>query len=264
MSLQEKQKHYEEIYDYQITPGLPIVVRANGNNFQRLTRNIIKPYLPELGEILINTMFHSVMELEGAVFAYQYNDEISFLIHSEDAYNNKIQRILSVVSGQLALNFMKNLLASDDPPDLIGEALFSCIVFPVPSREEAVNYFLLKQRECRAIAINSAAEAELIKIHGRKQADGILYKKKTSERLEILRECGIDFEASYPSEFHAGVCAYKVPRLFRTRTGDIHRKKWILDRVVPDFIVDNNFLMNIFRSGCDVFREGRDLVIQNS
>jgi len=263
MLLLDKIKHYEEIYDYEITPGLPIIARANGRHFSKITRNIVKPYSPELGNILQNTMLYSAMEIEGAVFGYQYNDEVSFLLHSEDAYNNKIQKIISVVAGLTSLNFIKNLFASDDPPDLIGEALFDCTVFPLPSLEEASNYFILKQKECRSVAIANAAESELTKIHGNKQAEGILFKKKTTEKLEILEECGIIFNETYPKEFHAGACVYKVPRLVRTKSGDINRKKWVLDVDVPIFAIDKNFLMNIFMSGCDVFRAERDLIIRD-
>jgi len=263
MQLSDRQKHYEDIFDYEITPGLPIIVRANGRHFRKITRNIIKPYSPELGDILHNTMLHSAMEIEGAVFGYQYNDEISFILHSEDAYNNRVQKIISVTSGLTSLNFLKNLFAADDPPDLIGEALFDCAVFPVPSLVEASNYFILKQKECRSAAINNAVESELTKVHGKKQAEAIIFKKKTDEKIEILEECGINFDEVYPQDFRTGACVYKVPRLVRTKSGDINRKKWVLDTQVPNFVLDKDFLMNIFRSGCDVFREERDLIIQS-
>jgi len=258
MYLLEKQQHYEDIFDYEITSGLPIIVKLNGRHFSKITRNIVKPYSPELGNILHNTMFHSIVEIEGAVFGYQFNDEVLFLLRSEDAYNNRIQKLNSVASGLTALNFIKNLFAADDPPDLIGEALFECLVFPVPSVDEAITYFETKQNICWHIAVNNAAEAELTKIHGKKQAEGILYRKNTSEKLEILKECGISLDI-YPKEFYAGVCAYKVPRLVKTKTGDINRKNWILDL---DFTAERTFLSNIFQSGCDIFRAKRDLIVQ--
>jgi tRNA(His) guanylyltransferase len=259
---------YELVYDFQIINHIPIIIRVNGRNFQRLTKRLIRPYCPNMLNIMGNTMLHSITEIEGAVIGFQYSDEIIFILRNDRSfedvawYQNKIQKLTSIVSSIISINFYKNFLA-EDSLDLDGDPVFEVFVFGLPSLNEALNYLVLKQKICMTDAIFRAAQAELINQYGKDKAIKLLHGKKTEEKLELLNsECDINYNEYYPPSFRKGVASYKIPKIIRTKTRDISKNKWILDFDIPDFVLDRNFLSNIIHSGHDVFRIDRDLIVQ--
>jgi tRNA(His) guanylyltransferase len=261
-SLGDRQKSYEESYDYKITKRLPIIIRCDGRSFHRVTKKLQKPYCPKMLNLMANTMLHSVMEIEGAVFAYQQSDEITFILRndktvdSEPWFHNRVQKIASVAASIVTLAFMKNLILMDNPPQIVGDALFDARVFAVPSIVEAVNNLIFRQQDCARNAVNGAAQAELTKDIGKKTALKLLHGKKALDKVDLLQShCDIDFETYYPAAFRKGTAAYKIPTVIQSHNGESIRNKWILDLNIPNFVTDRNFIMNILHSGQDVFRE---------
>lgn len=267
MTLFERIQRYEGAYDGYLIPRLPIIVRCSARNFPRLIRKLPRPYCPELWWVLRSAMHTTVMELEGAVFAYQAHGELSYVLKSmeEDTpgpYGSKIQKIGTVVSSLTTLNFMKHFLASDDPPDIIGEAVFEGLVFSTPSVSEATNYLINQQQLCYRYAVSSTAEEEM----SRQQENiDFLNRKSTEEKKEILQdECGIIFDTKYKSLFRHGSCSFKAPKIIRAGEHEIVRKKWVLEENAPDFIRDRDFLVNILNCGQDIMRPERDLHDEHS
>jgi tRNA(His) guanylyltransferase len=263
-SISERQKSYEKPYDFKILPRLPIVIRVDGRNFKRLTRNIKKPFCPEMIKIMSATMLNSIMELEGAVFGYHFDDEITFILRSDMSdeslfLNNDLQKIVSMVASLTTLNFMKNYLASDDPPDLIGEALFDVKVFTTPSLNETINHLIWRQQTCIKQSINNSVLYELGKVYSQSELQKIIKKKTFSEKKELLQtHCNIGFDDYYESSYRKGVAAYKVPKILTFPNGQQTKKKWTLDKNLSEFILEKDFLLNIIQSGCDIFRAERD------
>lgn len=265
-SLSSRQKAYEQSYDQQIIRRLPIIIRCDGRKFHRVTRKLQRPFCDKMLSLMANTMLHTAMEIEGAIFAYQQSDEITFVVRndksfeSEPWFHNRIQKIASITASVTTLAFMKNILMMSDPPEIVGDAVFDCRVFAVPSLAEAANNLVFRQQDCFRNAINGAAQAELTRLCGKKTALGMLHGKKSREKISMLSsECDIDYEGYYPSAFRKGSAAYKVPTIIETENGDVPRNKWIIDRNIPGFVEDRNFLLNILHSGHDVFRSDRDL-----
>lgn len=263
----DRQNSYELAYDYKITNHLPIIIHLNGRNFGRLTKSLERPYSPTLLNIFGNTIFQSILEIEGAIFGFQYSDNFIFILRndrsSEDQpwFQNKIQKIVSVSSSIVSVNFFKNVLASDI--ELNGDPIFDSKVFSLPSLNEVINNLILKQKLCIQNSIFRAAQTELSNQYGKEKAIKILYGKKINEKLELLHtEFGINYEEYYPAAFRLGQAVYKIPIIIKTKEEEISRNKWILDAELPDFLSDRNFLSNIIRSGHDVFRVERDLISQ--
>jgi tRNA(His) 5'-end guanylyltransferase len=268
-SLSDRQKLYEQSYDYKIIKRLPLIIRCDGRSFHRVTKQLPRPYSPEMLNLMANTMLHAAMEIEGAVFAYHQSDEITFVVRndqsleSEPWFQNRIQKIASIVASIITLAFTKNLFTMDDAPKISGDATFDARVFAVPSITEAANNLIFRQQDCSKNAITGAAQAELSKIYGKKHALSMLHEKKSAEKIELLRtKCDIDYETFYPNSFRLGTAAYKVPTILRTEDGETTRNKWIIDMNIPNFVSDRNFLLNILHAGHDVFRADRDLIIK--
>jgi tRNA(His) 5'-end guanylyltransferase len=171
MILQDKIKQYEDCYDYRIMPQVPIIVKTNMRNYDRIIKHINNSSIYDFNDIASNTLFASIKEIEGALFGFYSHGEYTFVLRNdlvEDSpifYNNKIQTISSVVSSLLTNNFMKHFLASDNQPNVSGEIIFSSLTFPVPNINEAINLLILKQKECKRNTIDFILNAELKKLH---------------------------------------------------------------------------------------------------
>jgi len=259
MFLIERMQRYENVYDNIVTCRLPIVIKCNIRNFNKVIRKLPRPYCPELWHILRSTMFTTIMEMEGAVFGYQAHGNIYYILKSteEDSpgpYGSKIQKIGSVASSLTTLNFLKQYLASDDQPDIIGEAVFESLVFPLPSTTEVCNYLIAQQQQGYHSAISVTAEEEISRIV---ENTDFLNRKSVNEKKEILQtECGIVFDNQYKQYFRLGSIAFKAPKI---SSQEIIRKKWILEENAPNFIDQKDFIGNIIRTGQDVLVPERDL-----
>jgi len=266
-TLSDRMKKYEEVNNYGIISRLPIVVRAEIRNFSRLSRNLEEPYCPELWRIMREAMFSSVMEIDGAILSYHHGAEVNFVIRGvdnnyTDFYGNKVQKICSTIASLSSINFMKHYMASDDPPDIIGEAIFEVTVIPMPNVIETMNYLLWRQQIAVSNAVSAAVEYEMSKSHDRETVLS-LNRKSVAEKKDLLyNECNISFE-EYPTFFKLGSICYKTPKIEHTSVGEVVKRKWNLDIDIPDFLDDRDFVMNIIQTGQDVMRPDRDIILQN-
>jgi tRNA(His) 5'-end guanylyltransferase len=266
-SFSDRQKSYEDAYDTKIINRVPVIIRCDVRSAHRITRNLERPYCDKFLKIMGQTMLQSVMEMDGAVFAYHFSDEITFVLRNDRSiddqpwFQNKIQKLGSVSASLNSVNFIKNFFLQDDQPDLDGDVVFDSKVFALPSITETLNHLILRQQNCLKDGISHAAQSELSKRFGKETALSLLYGKKTEEKLELLYdECDIEYDNYYPSSFRRGVACYKVPKLLKTKEGEVTKNKWILDETIPVFALDRNFLSNILYSGHDVFRADRDFI----
>lgn len=260
-SLGDRQKQYESNYDYSILRRAPIIIRADGRSFHRVTRKLPKPYCPALLDVMSNTMLYAITEMQGAVFGYQQSDEITYVLRNDQSleaepwFQNRIQKIVSVSSSLTTLGFNKCLQTLPEKLDIVGDAIFDARVFALPYLSEVANNLIWRQQDCIKNAISSAAQAELSTKFGKKTALKLLDGKISSEKKEmLLHHCGIDFDEYYPASFRKGVAVYKVPTIVPTKDGGISKNKWIINADIPDFVEERDFLLSILLNGKDVFR----------
>lgn len=260
-SLGIRQKSYETHYDYTITPRLPIIVRADGKSFSRLTRKLERPFCLAMLKVMSETMLNTIMEMQGAVLGYQQSDEITFVLRndqsfeSEPWFQNRVQKVSSMTAAQATLCFNEAIKKPGISLDLVGSAIFDARTFAVPSISEVVNNLIWRQQECMKNAVTMAAQTELSEKFGKKTALKILHKKNTYEKKGLLlQHCGIDFDEYYPPEFRKGVVAIKSPSIIQTETGSATRNKWGLNLDIPVFMEDKDYVFNIILNGADVFR----------
>lgn len=260
-TLSDRQNKYEESSNFTVLPGVPVIVRSEIRNFSRLVRDLKKPFCYELWRIMREAMLTTVMEIDSVVISYHHNSEMNFILHDKDNpyfYSNDIQKIATTISSLCSINFMKHFLSSDDPPDILGEAVFETTVSAVPNELEAMEYLLWRQQIAVSNSVNSALEYEMLKINDDKRDVTLsLSRKSVSEKKNMLYdECNIDFE-DYPKFFRLGSICYKAPKIFNEETV---KKKWMLDLDMPDIIDNKSFILNIINTGQDVMRPERDIV----
>jgi len=254
--LKDRLDSYQTLSDYKLLNRLPIILRVNGRSFYKITSLLDKPYCPKLSECMFSTMLRLCSDVEGALFAYQHNDEIVIVLRNDQSldtspwYDNKIQKIVSVVSAIASLHFNRCVTALDI--NLLGEAIFTTEVFVVPNIVEAINTMVYKQQQNFYTSIQFACFYELLnKKFDKATIKEMLGDLSVDDKIHLLnQECGVDFN-QYPSSFRRGAACYRVPKVVDQNV----KNKWQVNENLPIFTKDQSFLTNIFKNGADIFRK---------
>ena len=254
--LKDRIDAYQASADTRLLPRVPIVIAVNGRSFSKLTSLLDKPYCPKFAECILNTMLRLCTDIEGALFAYQHNDEIIIIARNDQGtdtapwYDNRAQKISSITSSIATLHF--NRCATAIELNIMGEAIFSSQVFVVPNIMEAINTLVYKQQYNFQTSIQSACFYELLKKYDKNTIREMLNGLSLDERIDLLQqESQVDFN-EYPPSFRRGAACYKVPRVAEDGT---MKNKWFINPDLPIFTKDQAFLTNIFKHGADIFRQ---------
>jgi tRNA(His) guanylyltransferase len=255
--LKDRIDSYRELSEHKLLNRVPIIICINGKSFSKMTSLLEKPYCNKFAEGMWSATLKMCMEIEGAVFGYQYNDEIVIVarndqnLETEPWYDNRIQKIASVTASIATLSLKTHFTNSD--LNLVGEPICATQIFAVPNVMEAVNTIVYKQQQNFHTSIQFACFYELLKNYDKNTIREMLSGLSVDEKIDLLRqECNIDFN-SYPLSFKRGVACYKVPKV--TSDGTM-KNKWMIDTELPIFTKERSFLTNIFKNGADIFRQG--------
>lgn len=252
--LKDRIESYREVTEHRLMARVPIIVSVNGRAFSRLTQLLDKPYCPKFSECIVSTMVRLCSEVDGTLFAYQHNDEITMVIRNDQTnetspwYDNKIQKICSVTSSIATVHF--NDCATTVGLNVTSDPIFTSQVFTVPNAAEAINTMVYRQQHNFHTSIQFACFYELLKKSYDKNAiKDMLRELSVDEKIDLLQqECGVSFN-DYPDAFRRGSACYKVQK--QTEHG--LKNKWYLNQELPIFTKDQSFLSNIFKNGADIF-----------
>jgi tRNA(His) guanylyltransferase len=255
LKLRDRIASYQEASDYKLLNRLPIIICVNGRGFAKSTELLDKPYCPKFAECMMSTMLRLCSEVEGTLFAYQFNDEIVLVARNDQTpdtspwYDNKLQKICSVTSSIATMHFGNCAGAVD--LHLVGEPIFTSQVFVVPNIMEAINTLVYKQQYNFHTSIQLSCFYELLKQYDKNTIREMLSGLSVDEKIELLQqECKVEFN-SYPTSFRRGAACYKVPKVSE---GSM-KTKWAINPELPIFTKDQSFLSNIFKNGSDIFRK---------
>jgi tRNA(His) 5'-end guanylyltransferase len=253
--LKDRIDDYQSAYDYKITNRLPLIICVNGRGFAKVTQLLDKPYCPKFAECMLSTTLRLCTDIEGALFAYQHNDEIVVVARNDQSietnawYDNKLQKICSVTSAIATMHF--NECATTLQLNMTGDPIFTSQVFAVPSIGEATNTMIYKQQQNSHTSIQSACLYNLLAKYDKNSIREMLTGLNIDEKIDLLaQECNIKY-TDYPLAFRRGTAAYKVPKVIN----GIMKNKWFLDNELPIFTKDQSFLTNLFKNGADIFRQ---------
>lgn len=256
LKLKDRIVSYQEASDHKLLNRVPLIISINGRSFAKATELLDKPYCPKFAECMLSTTLRMCNEIEGALFAYQHNDEIVIVARNDQSietapwYNNNLQKICSVTSAIATLHF--NNCANTIDLNMQGEPVFTSQVFVVPNIGEAINVMVHKQQFNFHTSIQCASFYELLKKYDKNTIKEMLNGLSVDEKIELLKqECDIDFN-SYPVHFKKGAACYKVPKIVGDGT---MKNKWFVNGELPIFTQDQSFLSNIFKNGADIFRK---------
>lgn len=255
IKLKDRINSYQQATDYKLLNRVPIIISINGRAFSKLTSLLDKPADPKFSECILSTMMKCCTEIEGALFAYQNNDEIMVVVRNDQNtesmpwFENRIQKICSATASIATLHF--NNCANAIDLNLMGDPTFTSQAFVVPNITEAINAIVYKQQQNFYTSINNACLYELLnKSYNKDTIKDMLNGLSSDEKIDLLnQECNIDFN-NYQSVFKRGSACYKAPKI----VDGVMKNKWIINQDLPIFTKDQNFLFNLFKNGTDIYR----------
>ena len=221
IDLGNQMKMYEQKFQSShLMPGLPIVMRFDGNAFHTFTNGMKKPYDKDLAQVFQCTVDELIKELSPDL-VYHQSDEISLFWFNNDTtkqlpFDGKVQKWLSVYAAKCTAIFNHYLLAFMEHK-YNERPVFDARVFQLPRWDIAYDYFMWRQMDARRNSVSMAASS----VYPESQLLG----KTTAERIQLLHEKGISF-ADYPESFRQGT----FTRKFR-REVEIDEHTWSL---IPD------------------------------
>lgn len=251
--LKDRIEGYISATDYKLLNKLPVIININGRGFLKTTSLLDKPFCEKFSECMLSTALRLCNDIDGAIFAYQHNDEITIISRNDQNmdtnpwFDNKIQKLCSVTASLATSHFYEcynklNLSFLNDP-------LFTSQIFAVPTYSEAVNTILYKQHSNFYTSVQYACYYELMKKYEKNNIKEMISGLSVDDKINLLfEECNINFN-DYPKIFKRGAAIYKAPNVIN---GNI-KNKWIINEDLPIFNKNQAFISNILKNGLDIF-----------
>lgn len=258
---------YENRYRLYFPNRLPIIIRIDGKAFHTYTRGLNRPFDNIFITAMQNTTLDLVKNIGGCKLGYVQSDEISLLLTNDDTlqtqawFDNNIQKIVSVSASMATIYFNKNFQELKEAwlddyneawhhskeEDLYcstllkkeATAMFDSRAFVLP-KEEVNNYFYWRQLDASRNSILSCAQSYI----GKKQSFGF---KCDELQDKLFTEKGINWN-DLPTERKRGSCViFKNVEIDKLddNGNKIMRKKPIIDRDIPIFSQNPNYINNI-------------------
>lgn len=198
-TLADRMKSYEQREtSRRFLPMLPICARMDGRSFSKLTRGLARPYDERFSKIMIEVT-QTLVEHTNAMVGYTQSDEITLIFFAEDHktsvfFDAKIQKMTSILAALTTAKF--NALLAELIPELANQMpLFDARVWQVPSKEEALNVLLWRERDAARNSLSMAARAH----YSHNKTMGA----KAPQLHDMLHEKGINWN-DYPAFFKRG------------------------------------------------------------
>lgn len=148
--LDRNMRRFETCLDQSILPELYLVVRIDGRNFTKLTKETCRfeaPFDTRFRDAMTDTVRHLMECGFRIVYGYTQSDEISLLFHPKDeTFGRKTRKINSILAGE-ASAFMSLRLGV--------LACFDSRVVPLPNLECVRDYFSWRQEDAHRNSLNA-------------------------------------------------------------------------------------------------------------
>lgn len=202
--LDARMRVYETAHDHCVLPGMYLVVRLDGRNFTRLTKEQLdfeKPFDVRFRDLMADTTEHLMNCGFRVIFGYTESDEISLLFHpTEDVFGRKLRKINSVLAGEASAFFSLAL----------GQrGCFDARVSQLPQRNDVRDYFRWRHEDAHRNSLSAHCYWALRK-------DGLTARAATSQiegssssaKNELLFARGINFN-DLPAWQKRGLALYR-------------------------------------------------------
>lgn len=266
-SLGDRMKeNYENRAKTYLVRRMPVIIRLDGKAFHSFTKGLKKPYDEIFHNTMNATMKYLCENIQGCKLGYTQSDEITLLLTDYDTittdawFDNNVQKICSISASMATMAFNKFLNKffneifvygkdesreyTDVLSNKIGNAMFDSRCFNIPE-DEVTNCFIWRQQDATRNAIQMLGQCNF--------SHKELQNKSCNDIQDMLMtQKGINFN-DMPTEFKRGVCCIKEEYAtvdLSTYSGPIEpitRTRWVLDKEIPIFTQDRDYIENTFR-----------------
>ena len=273
-SLGDRMKGYENINRNHLTKRTPVIIRLDGKSFHTFTKGLDRPFDDILIETMQETAKYLCDNIQGCKIAYTQSDEITLLltdyekIDTQGWFEYNIQKMVSISSSMATLQFNRifldnvkrfdrnniyykqfedNELQTDEYKKFKRDekysevlhrnvktgAIFDSRVFSIP-KEEVNNCFVWRQQDATRNSIQMVGQSNF--------SHKELHKKSCNMIQDMLfKEKDINWN-DYKTPLKIGSCIVKQEYLKETDDTPITRTRWIIDKDIPIFSADKNYI----------------------
>jgi len=148
--LDVKMRVYETSHDRCVLPNMYIVARIDGRGFTRLTKEVHKfeaPFDEKFRDLMVETVKHLMNCGFNVIYGYTESDEISLLLHPDEAlFGRKVRKYISILAGEASAKFSV----------LLGNiGAFDCRLSELPNKELVGDYFRWRNEDAHRNALNA-------------------------------------------------------------------------------------------------------------
>lgn len=242
--LGDRLKAMESTYgSISVKPSEHLYVRLDGRSFSRFTRSFDKPFDVDMHSLMLNVT--TALAVENSVtLAYFQSDEISLAWRPrvseafQHMFDGKVQKLCSVLASQAGSLMMYYMLKEQLHPSRAEfHPHFDARVVGFESDEDLIDMFAWRAKDAQRNAVSSAACTVA--------SHKLLQNLKSSQKLEVIANAGVDFEA-YPASFRFGTfivpvkrsvpASIDIPEQFRPASGFVERSFY-----EPHFIPETKY-----------------------
>lgn len=270
-NLGNRMKEYENMSRYYLKKKNPVIIRIDGKAFHSYTKGFKRPF----DDILITSMQETAKYLceniMGCKLAYTQSDEISLLLvdyernESEPWFGNNLQKMCSVSASMATMAFNQFFaegiqdycykIERDSSDGSLNReqfkqyaiyktalnkgAMFDARAFIIP-KEEVCNYFIWREQDASRNSIQMVAQS----LFSHKE----LQNKNCNELQELMsQEKGVNWN-DFANVHKRGSCIIKetynitTDNLNATKNEQVIRNRWIVDKDIPIFTQDRNYI----------------------
>lgn len=273
-SLGDRMKeNYENRSKTYLVRRMPVIIRLDGKAFHTFTKGFKRPYDEILHKTMNETMRYLCENIQGCKLGYTQSDEITLLLTDYDTldtdawFDNNVQKICSVSASMATMVFndvfseqYHNKMFEEEDPTInpyfdtlfakLNKAMFDSRCFNIP-KEEVTNCFIWRQQDATRNAIQMLGQCNF----SHKELQG---KSCNDIQDMLMTQKGINFN-DMPTEFKRGVCCIKEEYYPDPMPGYENceidatsvRTRWVLDKEIPIFTQDRDYIENTFRKESD-------------
>lgn len=200
ISLKDKCKGYQKMFDYKLDTDKWIIAHLDGKNFSKMVKNRFnKPFDIDFIRVMNETAKY-LCDVQGVKFAYVQSDEISLLIKKDNPegdvfFGGRMSKLQSILASMATAKFnqlMQSLFfyKMEDKcydSDNIGKMIlnlplyvFDCKVWTVDNANDAMAWFLFRNIDCIRNSKSQAAQTYISHTE--------LRNKTADEGIEMLKE----------------------------------------------------------------------------
>lgn len=261
----DRMKDYEGVETQRrLDVSLPIYARIDGRGFSKFTRDMERPYDVRMSRAMIETT-RTLVDRTHARIGYTQSDEISLVFLAEEdgdvLFSGKVQKLVSVLAGMATAALTAAIRETPGFEHYADrQPHFDCRVFQLPSRTEAANAFLWRERDAVKNSVSMAARTLF--------SHRVLQNKGQREMREMMFEKGVD-HTTYPAFFQRGTFLRRriiwrtlteaeriaIPESHRPAPDTLFSRSTVEEIAMPDFNRVENREAVIFDGAAPIIRE---------